>query len=267
MRRTAPLLGCLLALVCAVGGCRNTATPKWGRSATLCPPRERVKSSLVCAALDPQTVLPAAGALVFGLTGADADVADWARRETPIFGSNSRADSASDALLATSALLTLGTGLAAPSGCRPGEVLGNKAKGFAVEAGAVAAAGGLAVLLKETTGRTRPDASDDRSFPSAHTTFAAACAALTRRNSEALRTTTTGRTACKATATGLALLTAWARVEAGRHYPSDVLAGYALGNATSLFVHDTWLGRTGWRMGAGWHGDPGTFTVSLARDL
>jgi len=35
--------------------------------------------------------------------------------------------------------------------------------------------------------------------------------------------------------------TAWARVEAGVHYPSDVLAGAALGNFLTAFIHDAFL--------------------------
>ena len=35
--------------------------------------------------------------------------------------------------------------------------------------------------------------------------------------------------------------TAWARVEAQRHYPSDVLAGAALGNFIVTFIHDAFL--------------------------
>ena len=34
---------------------------------------------------------------------------------------------------------------------------------------------------------------------------------------------------------------AWARVEARRHYPSDVLAGAALGHFLTAFVHDAFL--------------------------
>ena len=39
----------------------------------------------------------------------------------------------------------------------------------------------------------------------------------------------------------LATSVAWARVEAGAHYPSDVLAGAALGRFLSATVHDSFL--------------------------
>ena len=44
---------------------------------------------------------------------------------------------------------------------------------------------------------------------------------------------------------GLALLaagTAWARVEAKRHYHADILAGMAIGHFISAFVNDAFLG-------------------------
>jgi hypothetical protein len=34
---------------------------------------------------------------------------------------------------------------------------------------------------------------------------------------------------------------AWARVEAGGHYPSDVLAGAALGHFISAFIYDAFM--------------------------
>jgi len=39
-----------------------------------------------------------------------------------------------------------------------------------------------------------------------------------------------------------ATATAWARVEAGKHYPSDVLAGAALAHFVTVFIHDAFLG-------------------------
>jgi membrane-associated phospholipid phosphatase len=34
----------------------------------------------------------------------------------------------------------------------------------------------------------------------------------------------------------------WSRVEAGKHFPSDVLAGAALGHFLSAFIHDAFMG-------------------------
>jgi hypothetical protein len=41
--------------------------------------------------------------------------------------------------------------------------------------------------------------------------------------------------------TALAMSVGWARVEAGRHHPADVLAGMALGHFMAVFIHDAFL--------------------------
>jgi len=41
---------------------------------------------------------------------------------------------------------------------------------------------------------------------------------------------------------GVAAAEAWSRVEAGKHDPTDVLVGAALGNFVARFVHDAFLG-------------------------
>jgi len=40
---------------------------------------------------------------------------------------------------------------------------------------------------------------------------------------------------------GLASSAGWSRIESGAHYPSDVLAGAALGHFLSAFIHDAIL--------------------------
>jgi membrane-associated phospholipid phosphatase len=40
----------------------------------------------------------------------------------------------------------------------------------------------------------------------------------------------------------LASGSAWARVEGGKHFPSDGLAGAALGHFLSTFIHDAFIG-------------------------
>lgn len=42
--------------------------------------------------------------------------------------------------------------------------------------------------------------------------------------------------------TTLTVSTAWARVEAKSHFPSDVLAGMALGHFIGAFINDAFLG-------------------------
>jgi hypothetical protein len=42
--------------------------------------------------------------------------------------------------------------------------------------------------------------------------------------------------------TGLTLATGWARVEAGFHYPSDVLVGMAIGDFNGAFFDGAFMG-------------------------
>lgn len=80
----------------------------------------------------------------------------------------------------------------------------------------------LVASLKSAVGRSRPDGSDTRSFPSGHTSGAFTISTILAR-----------RHGLKAAipAFGLATFTAIARMEDKRHYLSDVVAGAALGVA------------------------------------
>jgi len=194
---------------------------------------------------DPLTWAPAAGAVLFAATDADERVSDWARSSTPVFGSAHTADRAADVLEGACLLSALGTALTTPSGRCPGEVARNKAGGLLVEGAAGGATLGATLALKEATGRLRPDGTDHGSFPSGHTSLSASGALLTRRNLAATPMDSRLRGAAQGAVTATAALTGWARVESGAHYPSDVLAGFALGNALTGFVHDAFLGPPG----------------------
>ncbi len=94
------------------------------------------------------------------------------------------------------------------------------AKGFLLDAIAVTG-------LKAAVGRTRPDGSDARSFPSGHTSTAFTLSTvLSRRHGWKIGLP----------AYGLATMAAVARVEDNRHYLSDVVAGAVLGIAIGKLV-------------------------------
>lgn len=77
----------------------------------------------------------------------------------------------------------------------------------------------LTELLKNTIHETRPDGSDDRSFPSGHTAAAFAMAsALSEEHPKQ-----------KWLYIGLAALVGWSRVESDKHHWHDVLAGAVIG--------------------------------------
>jgi membrane-associated phospholipid phosphatase len=134
------------------------------------------------------------------------------------------------------------TSFATPSGEDPKEWAISKMKGLSVGMAALGLTLGATDILKEGTGRTRPDASDDRSLPSGHASAAGAFTTLARRNVHTLSLPPITDKIANFSLVGIAAGTAWARIEAGEHYPSDVLVGYALGHFFSAFIQDAFLG-------------------------
>lgn len=213
----------------------------WGQDALWPVDSQRVVRAARDALLDPGTLIPLAGAAVFAIDDFDNRASDWAARHNPLFGSEDGASDASDYLKHALQAEAIATALATPSGDTTEEWLSAKLRGGVVEAGAVAAAAGLTGLFKDVTDRQRPDRSGDNSFPSGHATYGGAYATLSNRNLGYIDSLDEVRPAFEAANTVLAVSVGWARVEAGRHHPSDVLVGMALGHFVAAFVHDAFL--------------------------
>jgi membrane-associated phospholipid phosphatase len=231
----------LLVSLLAAGCGRLPDGRRWADDVTAAPGWERVGRAAHGAASEPETWVPAVAALVVLLFGDDANISGWAVDHTPLFGSPEGAARASDVLAGTAYAAAVLSAGAAPSGERAGPWFADKLKGFAVEAVTLAANDGTTLLVKRGTRRERPDRSNRQSFPSAHTSGAAASAALTVRNIEACTRSPWAIATSRFAADTLVALTGWARVEAGRHYPSDVLAGAALGHFIGAFMHGAFL--------------------------
>lgn len=235
-----------LAIILAAGmlaGCGSLPNGRgWGEDATLCPPWERVKKAAIRAAADPATWAPAAAALILQIDDMDEDLSDWAADNTPVFGSQGSADDASD-YLRDAAIAAYGTtAILTPSGEKAETWLVNKAKGVGIGVGSILLTYGVTKGLKDAVNRTRPNGTGRDSFPSAHASAASASAALASRNLDYLSVTGWRKTALRAGFLALPYATGWARVEADQHYPSDVLAGIALGNFISAFFNDAFIG-------------------------
>ena len=232
----------LVLLTTLTAGCSTLPNgQRWGENAAF-PSWEKLKSSAWKAASDPHTWAPLAGAVVMSLGDLDEDLSDWALREQPLFGSESSADDASDIMADGLAITALVSALATPGGSSGTEWTSAKLKGMLVETSAALVAGGVTSVLKDNTGRTRPDNSDDRSLPSAHASAASSFAVLTSRNLDAIDMSPVSRKVLKYSAETVAAATAWARVESRDHYPSDVLAGAALGYFITAVIHDSMMG-------------------------
>jgi membrane-associated phospholipid phosphatase len=216
----------------------------WGEDATITPGWTRVREAARSAATDPWVWIPMAAAAALQLGDLDRRASDWAREHTPVFGSSDHARDWSDRLRSTSTGVWLLTLLSTPAGDAPGEWLTNKLKGAAVEAGAVVATGALTVRLKEATDRERPDDFDRKSFPSGHASASAVHGQLAKYHLDAIPMRPALRRTARIGTDVLMFGTGWARVEAGVHYPSDVLAGYALGTFLASFATTAFLSET-----------------------
>jgi membrane-associated phospholipid phosphatase len=214
----------------------------WGQDAIYPLDLERIPRAAYHAFFDLQTLIPAAGAAAFAVDDFDEKVSDWAIERTPIFGSQDAAKNASDSLLWVLAGEALVTALATPSGNDPKEWTYSKMKGIGVELAALGATAGATELIKGATGRERPNERGNSSFPSGHSSGAFSSATLANRNLNFIPSAEKSRLPLQVGNILLATSVGWARVEGGKHFPSDVLAGAALGHFVTAFVHDAFLG-------------------------
>jgi membrane-associated phospholipid phosphatase len=227
------------------------------------PSGERWKQATMNALTSRGTWAPLIGAGVVSIDDWDRGISDWAVESTPLFGSTENALEASDNLKTVTTLAMVGTALAVPNGDGAWEW---KPERLVLEVGAVQINNLLTNGLKSVTGRERPDGSDDRSFPSGHASQAFTRATLACRNIDHIPGLTKAwGLALKTSFQVIAAGTAWARVEGGVHYPSDVLFGAALGNIVAVFVHDAFLpADSAARFSATLSGKEISFSVSLS---
>jgi len=229
----------LLAQMLVLGGCATSHHRPWGAEATLRPGWSAIGKAAYRAATDKTTWIPLVGAALLHVTGRDETVSDWAANHKPLFGND--ADDVSDCLRKVAKVAYAVTAIATPSGDGSGTWAYHKAKGLSVGYAADLATGGLTDFLKEQSDRQRPDGTNRRSFVSGHASSSAVHVGLALRNIEYMPMSATLRSGTHIGLYAIAAGTAWARVEAAKHYPSDVLAGFALGNFVASFANDAFL--------------------------
>ena len=214
----------------------------WGQDATITPSLTRMHHAAVTAAKHPGTWSPLLAATILSMGNLDKELSAQLSDNTPLFGSNEDADDASDWLRDSLVASVAISALAMPGGENSREHAINKTKGLITEVAALKVTSLATSGLKDITDRERPNRANNKSFPSGHTSRAFAAAALTSKNLESLSLDTTTETGIRIGVYSFATAAAWARVEANVHYATDVLAGAALGNFLSRFIHDAFLG-------------------------
>ena len=192
-----------------------------------------VGDAVVNAATSPMVLLPAAGAVAFHIDDWDAQVAAWATDHTPVFGSLEEAEAVSD-LLRDASVLSFGiAAVVTPTDPEGAYALTDKVWEV-----------GLGIATLESTRQMTKAFKDvsrahlnKRSFPSAHTSRSAVGSTLAIRYVDYYAVPGWARSAMKGAFIALPYATGWARIEAGAHVPSDVLAGLAWGNFFGVFVN------------------------------
>jgi membrane-associated phospholipid phosphatase len=232
-----PVAAVVVVGLLALSGCASAKRDLEARD--YWPSGSRWKRATMNALTSRGTWVPLIGVGVVSIGDWDREISDWAVENTPVFGSTERAIDASDILRTLSTVAMAGTALAVPNGEGAWEW---KPERLVLEIGAVQINNFLTHGLKNATDRERPDGSDNESFPSGHASQAFTRMTLACRNVDQIPSLSTGwAIALKTSFRVIAAGTAWARVEGGVHYPSDVLFGAALGNFVAIFVHDAFL--------------------------
>ncbi|MBK5276711.1 MAG: phosphatase PAP2 family protein [Desulfuromonadales bacterium] len=228
-----------LSLLCGCGTLPNGRG--WGEDATMLPGWDKMGTAAYNAVLSPFTWGPIAGAALLQIDNWDHKISRWATDKTPVFGSRDNANNWSNYLLYTSGAIYGTTVLLTPSGNQAAEWLTDKMKGFVVGGAAIGLSEGIVGILQPALGRERPDRSP-QSFPSGHATAAASFSTLASKNIAAMNLPGSAELAADGGLILITASTAWARVEAKRHFPADILAGMAIGHFISSFVNDAFLG-------------------------
>ena len=215
---------------------------RWGANVTIAPGWAKIRTAAVKAVTDPWVWGPLAGAAALQAGNLDHRLSRWGRTHDPIYGSQASATLWSDRLRSVSVGVDIATVLLTPSGDVGGEWLLDKAKGYLVNLAAATTAIESTSLLQHGVRRERPNGANGHSFPSDHSAASSVYTRLAVFNLQEIPMNEYTRDALDGSLHALSLATAWARVEGGWHYPSDTLAGMAIGNFCAELFHDAFMG-------------------------
>lgn len=195
-------------------------------------------------ASSPHVWVPLVGAGTIHWSGWDHKISDWANGGRGLYDDQTAADNWSDNFNNILKYEAWATTILTPSMEEDGKWSSyavNKARGAAVVNLSSLSSSYTHDRLAKVAHRRRPNKLDYRSFPSGHSTDAGARNMINSKNLDYIDMSDDLRFGIKSANTLMASGTLWARLEGKRHFPSDVLCGYALGSFLSGFVYDALL--------------------------
>jgi membrane-associated phospholipid phosphatase len=187
------------------------------------------------AILDPYTIGALTLATGIYLSHKDQQISDWATAHHPVFGSEQNARTTTD-LLQYSSLAIYGITAIIKNNMNGNSTISFPIVNVSSDISAIFLTVFTTEILKNNVGRLRPNHGDERSFPSGHTSFTTINANLTSHQLNTLEMKNNTRFLCNAALATMVTATAWGRIEGKKHYPTDVLAGAALGNFVGNFI-------------------------------
>lgn len=240
MKRVILILTLILHSSCSL----LTKRGKWGKEAIFPIRGSRIIDSFKRNISSPHVWAPLATAALLNVSGWDEKVSNWVSDEKFIYHKQDSADNWSDHFNNILRYELYLTTILTPSLDEDGELTGylwNKAKGGAKIYAADLSSRTSHDWLTDVTKRERPNGENFRSFPSGHSTEAGSKTRLNSGNLDSIEMDEDLRFGLKTTNVLMASGVLWARLEGKRHYPSDVLSGYALGTFVSGFIYDAFM--------------------------
>jgi hypothetical protein len=214
----------------------------WGKNALYSIKGERIINALKKNLSSPHVWVPLVGAGAISWGGYDNKITHWAYSESSVFKNAKAADNWSDHFNNILKYEMYASTILTPS-MDEDESLKNYAFSKAKGAVVVSFASTSSRLARNRTAkvvqRKRPNKDDLKSFPSGHATEAGSRNVLISKNIDSIDMPKDLRFGIKAVNTTISIGTLWARLEGNRHYPSDVLVGYAMGTFLSGFIFDS----------------------------
>jgi PAP2 superfamily len=219
-----------------------TKKGKWGRDA-LWPIRgSKIKEAFIKNASSPHVWVPLIGAGAVHWAGYDKKISKSQVQEKAVFTTPKNTSYWSDHLN-NILLMEMYASILFTSSMPEDDSLAKwawaKTKGgFVTNLASSSSRAGRDVLARWFK-RERPNKLDNLSFPSGHSAEAGSRNMLISKNLDNTDMNPYLRTGIKIVNTGMASGTLWARLEGERHYPSDILTGYAVGSFIAGFVFDS----------------------------
>lgn len=215
---------------------------RWGKNALFPIHGNRFVEAIKKNASSKHVLGPTIAAGFFWASNMDDNFSNWVHHEGAIFKNPEQADNWSDHFNNIQLYEMYSVILLTPSHDEDlnfGRYLLNKTRGALTVNFASSASRYSVDRVRTVVHRQRPNQMDFKSLPSGHAAEAGSRRTLVAKGLDAIDMNEHLRFGINTVNTGMAAMTLYARIEGKRHYPSDVLLGYAFGSFISGVVYDT----------------------------